>query len=100
MRSIFLSREQVFSRRLPLFEHVLTVYSENLDPNDYRFAGLYNNMALSYEDTGASEKAEAFFGRALDVLERLPGTNCGASGAPLPSFKTPLSAPTITFMPF
>ncbi len=60
---------------LPLFEHVLAVYSENLDPRDYRFAGLYNNMALSYADTGAFEKAEAFFGRALDVLEKLPGTN-------------------------
>ena len=60
---------------LPLFEHVLTVYSENLDPNDYRFAGLYNNMALSCEDTGAFEKAEAFFGRALAVLEKLPDTN-------------------------
>ena len=60
---------------VPLFEHVLTVYSENLDPNDYRFAGLYNNMALSYEDTGAFEKAEAFFGRALAVLEKLPETN-------------------------
>ncbi len=61
---------------LPLFEHVLTVFSENLNPGDYRFAGLYNNMALSFEDTGAFEKAEAFFGRALDVLEKLPGTNC------------------------
>lgn len=61
---------------LPLFEHVLTVYSENLDPGDYRFAGLYNNMALSFADTGAFEKAEAFFGRALDVLEKLPDTNC------------------------
>ena len=60
---------------LPLFEHVLTVYSENLDPKDYRFAGLYNNMALSCEDTGAFEKAEAFFGRALAVLEKLPDTN-------------------------
>ena len=60
---------------VPLFEHVLTVYSENLDPGDYRFAGLYNNMALSYEDTGRYEKAESFFKMALDVLEKLEDTD-------------------------
>ena len=59
---------------LPLFEHVLTVYSENLDPSDYRFAGLYNNMALSYEDTSRYEKAESFFKMALGVLEKLEDT--------------------------
>ena len=39
-------------RSLPFFEHVCRVYAEHLDPNDYRFAGLYNNMALSYADAG------------------------------------------------
>ena len=60
---------------LPLFEHVLTVYSENIDPYDYRFAGLYNNMALSYEDTGRFEKAETYFKMALGVLETLEDTD-------------------------
>ena len=60
---------------LPLFEHVLAVYSEKLDPSDYRFAGLYNNMALSYEDIGKYEKAETFFKTALSVLNRLKDTN-------------------------
>ena len=35
---------------LPIFEHAARVYGDNLDPTDYRFAGLYNNMGLSYED--------------------------------------------------
>ena len=35
---------------IPLFTHVSRVYSAKLDPKDYRFAGLYNNMALSYGD--------------------------------------------------
>ncbi len=59
---------------LPIFEHVLTVYSENLDPCDYRFAGLYNNMALSFEDTGAFDKAELYFRRALGILQKLNDT--------------------------
>ena len=54
---------------LPLFEHVLTVYSENLDPQDYRFAGLYNNMALSYDETGDVPNAERCFKLALAILE-------------------------------
>ena len=32
---------------IPVFSHVCRVYAQNLDPMDYRFAGLYNNMALS-----------------------------------------------------
>ena len=59
---------------IPLFEHVLTVYSENLDPYDYRFAGLYNNMALSFEDIGEYEKAESLFKKALAVLQKLEAT--------------------------
>ncbi len=60
---------------IPLFEHVLTVYSENLDPHDYRLAGLYNNMALSYEDTGNYGKAEKLFRMAIELLESLENTN-------------------------
>lgn len=57
---------------LPIFNAVCRVYSENLDPGDYRFAGLYNNMALSYVDTGDFSAAEADFLRAMDVLRICP----------------------------
>lgn len=60
---------------IPLFEHVLSVYSDKLDPHDYRFAGLYNNMALSYEDTGEYKKAESYFHKALGLLQSLEDTN-------------------------
>ena len=60
---------------IPLFEHVLSVYSENLDPHDYRLAGLYNNMALSLEDTGEFEKAERLFKMAIKLLQSLEDTN-------------------------
>lgn len=52
------------------FVHVSRVYSRSLDPNDYRFAGLYNNMALSYEDLGEYGRAEGLFRRAMDIIAR------------------------------
>ena len=33
---------------IPIFTHVARVYADNLDPSDYRFAGFYNNMALTW----------------------------------------------------
>lgn len=44
-----------------IFSHVARVYADNLDPKDYRFAGLYNNMALSYCDVGDYAQAEMYF---------------------------------------
>lgn len=57
-------------RSVPVFEHVSRVYAANLDPYDYRFAGLYNNMALSYADVGDYEQAEKLFRAAMKVTER------------------------------
>lgn len=53
---------------LPIFRHVSRIYSEHLDAHDYRFAGLYNNMALSYQDAGELESAERHFLLALEVM--------------------------------
>ena len=54
---------------IPIFTHVARVYADHLDPADYRFAGLYNNMALSYDDVGDVKSAERFFDLALQTLE-------------------------------
>ena len=54
---------------LPIFRHVSRVYSETLDPGDYRFAGLYNNMALAFEDTGDYDSAQRHFFMALDIIK-------------------------------
>lgn len=54
---------------LPVFRHVCRVYAQELDPMDYRFAGLYNNMALSCADVGDYEGAERHFKLALKVIE-------------------------------
>lgn len=55
---------------IPVFEHVCRVYSQNLDPHDYRFAGLYNNMALSCADVGDYAQAEALYKAAMSVIEK------------------------------
>ena len=62
---------------LPVFKHVCRVYAANLDPADYRFAGLFNNMALSYADVGDTQEAENCFLRALRIVEktREPGND-------------------------
>lgn len=57
---------------LPLFDEVLRVFAEELDPGDYRFAGLYNNMALSLADTGDFSAAESCFLRAMSVIRTCP----------------------------
>ena len=54
---------------LPIFEHVCRVYQNNLAPDDYRYGGLYNNMALSYDDVGNYEKAEICFMQAMKTIK-------------------------------
>ncbi len=58
------------SESIPIFTHAARVYADNLAPDDYRFAGLYNNMALSYDDMGDVASAERFFGLALKTIEK------------------------------
>ena len=57
---------------IPFFEHVSRVYAQHLDPTDYRFGGLYNNMALSYEDAEEYLKAEQHFLLAMRVIAACP----------------------------
>ena len=58
---------------LAIFRHVSRVYSDNLDPGDYRFAGLYNNMANSFAALGSTPEAEEMFRAAIALMEKLPG---------------------------
>ena len=59
---------------IPIFCHVSRVYSNRLDPSDYRFPGLYNNMALSYADVGDIDSAERFFDLALKLISAIPNS--------------------------
>lgn len=57
---------------IPLFEKAKAIYERDLDFNDDRLAGLYNNMALALVDVGQFIKAGEFYEKALSVLENVP----------------------------
>ena len=60
---------------LPYYEQTMRAYGQSLDPGDYRFGGLFNNMALAFEDLGEYPRAEAYYRKAMDIMERLkPGS--------------------------
>lgn len=59
------------SESITIFEQVEQLYSKKLTPDDYRFAGLYNNMALSYADIGQYENAEKYFTNAIDKINKI-----------------------------
>ena len=55
---------------IPLFSEVLRVYSANLDPHDYRFSGLYNNLGTAYVSAGDFSSALPYYEAALALSER------------------------------
>ena len=56
-----------------LYDTAARAYSANLDPGDYRFAGLYNNYAACMEACEDFGSAEDYYKRALAVISRLRG---------------------------
>ncbi len=58
---------------MPLYTHAEAVYKSSLEPNDARFGGLYNNMALALCDLKRFEEAEAAYFTALEVMANVPG---------------------------
>ena len=60
------------SQAIPLYEKAWRAYSGRLDPTDYRFAGLSNNMALAYVDVGDCLHASRYYEKALSIIKNLP----------------------------
>lgn len=54
---------------LSLYAESARIYERHLDPSDWRFAGLYNNMAAAYSEKKEFKLAEKCYLRALDVLK-------------------------------
>ena len=55
-------------RSIPMFIQVCRVYASTLDPLDYRFGGLYNNMALALVDEKQYDEARRYYEKALAVM--------------------------------
>ncbi len=60
-------------KAVPLYERAEATYQKNLQPTDPRFAGLYNNQALSLADVGREEDAENAYKKAISILDGVPG---------------------------
>ncbi len=56
---------------IPLFEQAKGIYEKNLSSDDYRFGGLYNNMALAFIDLKQFDKANELYEKALYVVSNL-----------------------------
>ena len=58
------------SEAIPLFEEVARVYSANLDPSDYRFSGLYNNLGTAHVSAENYEAALPYYEAALALSKK------------------------------
>lgn len=54
------------------YTRALKIYENTLPPDDYRFAGLYNNISLLLEQLNENEKAAVFLERAIAIVEKQP----------------------------
>ncbi len=57
---------------MPLYLRAEEIYKQLLQPNDSRFGGLYNNMALALADLGKFKEAENSYLSALDIMKKIP----------------------------
>ena len=56
---------------LRVYDMAARAYSANLDPADYRFAGLFNNYASCLEECGDFDSAEKYYRKALSIVSNL-----------------------------
>lgn len=56
-------------KALPLFEKAKSVYEKELSPDDKRFGGLFNNMALALVDLERYDEAYELYDKAITVME-------------------------------
>ena len=58
---------------MPLFERARSIYERDLDGDDSRLGGLYNNMALALVDLCRFDEANELYSRAVSVMKRTDG---------------------------
>lgn len=59
-------------KAMPLFEQARAIYERELEPQDPRLGGLYNNMALALVDLARFEEANDLYRRAIAVMQTVP----------------------------
>ncbi|MBD5475886.1 MAG: tetratricopeptide repeat protein [Lachnospiraceae bacterium] len=58
---------------LRYYRQALQIYNGILPPQDYRYAGLYNNMSILLEKMEENEEAISYANNALAIIENLEG---------------------------
>lgn len=61
-----------FQRSKEYYEKCLTVFQDKIPKNDYRYAGLYNNVSLLYAELEDYPKSIDFLEKSLEILHKLP----------------------------
>lgn len=62
-----------FAQALRLYRQAMQIYDRLLPPEDYRWAGLYNNMSIMLEKAGENKEAADCAKRALAIIEKQEG---------------------------
>lgn len=62
-----------YATALRYYKQAMQIYDGILQPGDYRYAGLYNNMSILLEKTEENEEAIRYAEKALAVIEKLEG---------------------------
>ena len=60
------------AQALPLYEQARAVYERELEPDDPRLGGLYNNMGLALTDLGRFTEAKELYRKALAIMSEAP----------------------------
>ena len=62
-----------YTQALRYYRQALQIYDGLLQSDDYRFAGLYNNMSILLEKMEENEEAISYAEKALAIIEKLEG---------------------------
>lgn len=60
-------------KAMPCYQKTQELYDKYLKPNDEKYGGLYNNMALAYVDLKEFETAEELYNKALEIMSAIDG---------------------------
>lgn len=62
-----------YATALRFYKQALQIYDGILPPQDYRYAGLYNNMSILLEKMDENDEAITYAKKALAIIETLAG---------------------------
>lgn len=60
-----------FAQAYAYYEQAIRIYEGLISPNDYRYAGLFNNMSILLEKMERNEEAVMYAQKALSIIEKL-----------------------------